>query len=59
MVIFAPVFIWYGPGPSGMSFWHSGNLHGCVLLLYYVSYLLFLGVGLLVSGGVGVPFSGF
>ena len=42
-----------------MSFWHFGNLPGCVLLLYYVSYVLFLGEGLLVSGGVGVPFSSF
>ena len=39
------VFIWYGPGPSGMSFWHSGNLPSCVLLLCYVSYMLFLGGG--------------
>ena len=30
---FCPGFYWYGLGPCGVSFWHSGNLPGCVCYL--------------------------
>ena len=55
------VFIWYGLGPSGMSF---GIPATC--LVVFCCYTMFPiccswggGGGLLVSGGVGVPFFGF
>ena len=43
-----------GPGPFCMDIFHSGRLPICIfVLLYCVSYLLFLGAGFLAGGGEG------
>ena len=49
-----------GPGPFCMDIFHSGRLPICIfVLLYCVSYLLFLGAGFLAGGGEGGPVNRF